>query len=191
MNIRLFLGILGTTLVAGAFVLALAARQQSNPVADAVNPTVVADTKDATPPAPRSEMDATGCHFEMSTDKTEYQPGDLPVLTLVARNLTNRSVETNIQLQILAMAPPSPLSRVMPMPQAIWTGDCLVNLAPGETRSFALKADTELAANRLLTVTMASGDHKSQLDRIKVAGAGTQQPDGMPQIPSSQSSSET
>lgn len=191
MKIPVFLGILGATLVTGAFVLALAGGQIPNPLHDAVNPTVVADTKDAAPPVPRSEMDAAGCHFEMLTDKTEYQPGDSPVLTLAARNLTNRSVETNVQLQILAMAPPSPLSRVMPMPQAIWAGGCLVNLAPGETRSFALKADTELVANRLLTVTMASGDRKAQLDRIKVADAGTQQTDAMPQISSSQSSSET
>lgn len=190
MKIQATLGVLGTALVTCALVLAIAERKNVDAVDGSDDTIAAVGVKGETPAIRHMEVDTAGCHVEVSTDKTEYQPGDSPILKMTAKNLASRRVETSIQLQILAASIPSPFARVMPRPQAVWAGECLVNLAPGESRSFVVKSDTKLAAGQLLTITMTSGDQKAQTSGVKVAG-GEQQPGGMPQFTSPQAASET
>lgn len=191
MRIQAILGVLGTALVTCALVLAIARTKSADTVHGFGNTTAAAGLKDEVPAIPCMEMDAAGCHIKVSTDKAEYQPGDSPTLTLTAKNLTNRPVQNSVQLQILATAIPSLFARVMPVPQSVWAGDCLVSLTPGETKSFVLKADAELAAGQLLTITMTSGDQKAQLNQVKVTGGQQGQPGDMLQFTSAQAPSET
>ncbi len=190
MRIQATLGVLGTALVTCALVLAIAGTRNVGAV-DASDSTIAAvGVKGEAPAIPHMEMDTAGCRIEVSTDKTEYQPGDSPILTITAKNPGSQPVETSIQLQILAASIPSPFARVMPQAQSVWAGDCLVQLGPGETRSFVVKSDAQLAAGQLLTMAMTSGDQKAQAGGVKVAG-GEQPSDGMPQPTTTQAASRT
>ncbi len=173
MKTRAILAIGAIAFVTCAFILALA---RPRPV-DAVDVTRgTSESENDIAAKQRTELEIAGCRFVLQADKAEYNPGETPVLTLLATNLTERPIEAKAKLQILAMTPPSPMSRVLAMPQPVWSHDCLVDLRPGQTKQLELKTDAKLAANSQLTITMAAEDKTARLETLLVAGAEPQRP---------------
>jgi hypothetical protein len=104
------------------------------------------------------ELSVEDCVLTVSTDKTEYLPGDRPQLVLRATNKGSAALSTTISLSITATSPASMLSRRLEIPEPLWTHQQLVTLQPGETRTYTLDTDAELPAGQMISIAISAGD---------------------------------
>ncbi len=100
------------------------------------------------------QFTSQGCVFVLKTDKAEYEADDKPAVELKASNPTDKSVETKVWINISASAPISPLSRMLPIPQVLWSHPCVVSLKPGEIRTLSIMSEAKLPAGQTILFTM-------------------------------------
>jgi hypothetical protein len=106
----------------------------------------------------RPEMTSAGCRFSLSTDKETYAAGEPLVLLVEAHNPTDKPVETTVWATVSTPPPMSQtlmISRVAPKPTVPWSGQCKVNLAPGETRTVELKTGINATPLGSMTITLS------------------------------------
>jgi hypothetical protein len=96
--------------------------------------------------------------MELRTDKPVYQADEMAALQIAARNPTRQSVETRVRIKVLASAPASPLARMLPSPQAIWSQEWAVQLDPGESKIAVLPTDVKLPAGHDIVITIGDQD---------------------------------
>ncbi len=96
-----------------------------------------------------------GCVFSLKTDKAEYGAGDRPVVEIKTSNPSDRSAVAAVWINISATAPMSPLSRMLPIPQMLWSQRCVVSLAPGETRTLSVTSEAKLPAGQNISFTIS------------------------------------
>ena len=119
--------------------------------------TATEGTEAISPVIARPEMSVDGCTFSLSTDKTAYEPGEMPVLRIEATNPTDQLIETAISLRMTAISPESFLSRMPVAPSELWSaGDLLVSLEAGETKTFLQPTETELSAGQSVSIMLGS-----------------------------------
>jgi len=95
-----------------------------------------------------------GCTFTLES----VEPADGKMhLRVKAANATDKPLDASAWLRLSASQKPDPNSRVMRLPQAVWTEKCVASLAPGETKTFTFTPVLEPAAGALLTATMSDG----------------------------------
>ncbi len=95
-----------------------------------------------------------GCVFVLKADKAAYEAGERPILEVKASNPTDKSVETTVWINILGSAPASLVSRMLPIPQVLWSKPCVVNLKPGEVKTLNITSDAKLPAGQNILFTM-------------------------------------
>jgi hypothetical protein len=124
------------------------------------------EAKPVKPTIANPKITVDGCQVTLSTDKPEYAPGETPVLTVVATNPTSEPVATSVSVSVAASSPASLMSRRLVLPTPVWTGECAVNLQPGETRSFTLETETAIPAGQMVSISMLSKDQAAILTRL-------------------------
>jgi hypothetical protein len=117
----------------------------------------------------RPEMTSAGCRFSLSTDKETYAAGEPLVLLVEAHNPTDKPVETIVWATVSTPSPMLMISRVAPRPTVPWSGQCKVNLAPGETRTVELKTGINATPLGSMTITLSD-----KLQTV-IVGSGTMQ----------------
>ena len=107
------------------------------------------------------QFTSQGCVAELKTDKLAYEPGETPSLQITAKNPTSQPVETRLWIKVLASKPASPMARMMPVPQAIWSHEWAVQLEPGESKVATLPTDAKLPAGQNIVIAMS--DRKDEV----------------------------
>ncbi len=95
-----------------------------------------------------------GCEFVLKTDKVDYEAGDTPAITVTASNPTDRAVATTVWLNISASAPASPMSRMLPVPQTLWSHPCVLSLEPGVSTTLSIASEAKLPAGKNISISI-------------------------------------
>ncbi len=160
MGIRELLNVTAVALAASAVILAVAWPNLADAVGNGssqLRPLIPAPGG-KTSAAGETTLEALGCRFTLAADKAEHHSDGSPVLALRATNLTDRPVEARLRLQILASRRPSPMARILPLPETVWSQDCTVFLQPSEMKSLKIVANAQVAADTVVTYAMSAGE---------------------------------
>ena len=95
-----------------------------------------------------------GCGFVLKTDKVDYNAGDMPAIDVTASNPTDKAVTTTVWVNISASAPASPLSRMLPVPQLLWSHPCVFSLKPGVSTTLSITSETKLPAGQNVSISI-------------------------------------
>jgi hypothetical protein len=90
-------------------------------------------------------------------------------LALVARNTMGRSFEVPFKVSVLATPPVSPLARVMPKSEEIWSCQRTIPLMPNQQQTIPLDFVKPLAGRSQISVMLSSGQQSIQPLRFSVA----------------------
>jgi hypothetical protein len=153
MKLRNVVTVLGTAAVTTAVTLGLAAlwaggRAEAGPAA--VKPVIA-----------RPELVSQGCKFVLKADKTTYEGGESPVFEVTATNTTNADVKAKVWINVTAVAPTSPVSRMLPRPRSLWSEEIAFSLEPGETKTQKVTCGAKLPAGQSVSVTL--GDRRETI----------------------------
>ncbi len=103
------------------------------------------------------QLSAKGCTFTLKTDKASYEAGETPKIEVQAGKPTDKPVDVSVWVAASATAPVSPASRMLPIPQVVWSHEYAFHLAPGETKP--MSADwTALPAGKSIAITLTDKD---------------------------------
>ncbi len=117
---------------------------------------------DALPLAPtiaRPELVASGVKMTLArSTEGEFRAGATPAFDLQAVNTRAERTEVRVRIAMTAVAPSSPLSRMVVIPMELWREERALVLGPNETKTFFFNATTNLPANKVFSVTMLAVD---------------------------------
>lgn len=114
--------------------------------------------EEAVPPLnPTPKLTVEGCELTLKSDKDVYDSGEKPQLIIEAVNPTKQKMEIPLRFTLTAAKPGSALSRVLEVPETLWTTECLLTLAPGERKTVRKETDKALPVEKEISVTMSSG----------------------------------
>jgi hypothetical protein len=109
-------------------------------------------------PAPRIENPMWLLHgVELTVqakDRRAFKAGDQPEFEFKAVNTTDKPATLAVNVDLLSTPEINRLSRTMPVPTSVWREPRTFTLAPKETKSMAIATKTELAANKMFSVTL-------------------------------------
>jgi hypothetical protein len=114
-----------------------------------------------------------------SASNSLFEAGQKPALELTAENLGEEAADEKIKVLITTSAPASPLSRLVVLPEVLWTHNEDLQLKAGEKKSFTLKCDKPLPPGRVISVVLQTGTPGTDLmPRLEIQGAspGPKQP---------------
>lgn len=161
MRLREVLSVLAIALGTTAVILALAWPRPVDAVGTGgsqLQALIASPGQMAKAPTPQTNLEAFGCRFTLSAGTAKPRPDQSTLLVLDAKNLTDRPVEAKLRLQILASSRPSPMARVLPRPESVWSGDQLVVLQPGEAKSLRIAAEVQVPHDAELTLAMSPAE---------------------------------
>lgn len=149
-------------------------------------PTDAGNDADA-PPAriAQARLVSHGVEFRLaSAGARAFKAGDQPEFELTALNTTDQSASVSVGVTLASAAPPNPLARVILMPSVLWQREQLVMLKPKETKVLALCANTNLPANRIISVSLRDPDPKAEpsLTGITMLSFSTAAPEAPPVV---------
>jgi hypothetical protein len=113
----------------------------------------------------------------LTTEESDYAPGDKPVFLLETTNSTEHRVATSLWIGMTSSSLMSQLSRAPTMPTDDWSKEVRLTLGPGETKQLQVAADTELVAGNTVSITMSGTDQKPTLARLLNLGVRQSQQD--------------
>jgi hypothetical protein len=128
--------------------------------------TAVDKVEQVKPLIARPEFTSQGCVFTLKTGQATYEPGEKPTLEVKASNPTDKPVEAKVWINVTARAPSSPMSRMLPIPRAVWTHECAVTLQPGESRTMSIPCDAKLPLNQAISITMSDKKAAMLLENV-------------------------
>jgi hypothetical protein len=155
MKIRNVLTALGAAAVTAALTLALLAPWGDAQAGPAVRPFIA-----------QPRLTSQGCTFALKTDKEAYEAGEAPGVEVAASNPTDKPVDASVWVSVTTRAPTNPMSRMLPMPLALWSHEYAFTLAPGETKSLKA-ACAGLPAGKNVSILLTD-----QKDAILAASLG-------------------
>jgi hypothetical protein len=112
------------------------------------------------------------------------RPGPAPVIELVAANPTAAPVGLTYEVELLATAPSSPMSRVMVMPRSLYRTPPAENrlvLEGGQTRTIAIASGATLAQGEI-QVIVRSGGNQIMAGQFSVSALAGAVADGKPVV---------
>jgi hypothetical protein len=153
MKLRNVMTVLGTAAVTTAVTLGLAAlwaggRAEAAPAA--VNPVIA-----------RPELTSQGCKFVLKADKATYEPGESPVFEVTATNTTKQDLKVKVWINVTAVAPTNPMSRMLPRPRSLWSQEDAFFLEPNGTETQKVTCTAKLPAGQNVSVTL--GDRQETI----------------------------
>ncbi|HUT12804.1 MAG TPA: hypothetical protein VMY42_20070 [Thermoguttaceae bacterium] len=166
MKVKDVLAVLGVAAATAAFVVVLLGPQR----VDAVD-----EAQGIQPRIAQPKLTIEGCEITLKTDKPVYQPGETVTVQIEATNPTDQPVETSVWVTLSATEPASEFSRKLVMPRPLWSGECKVVLAPGETKTFTRVAEAELPAGQSISISMSDQQTAAMItELLQVQQNGTQ-----------------
>ncbi|MHC5057619.1 MAG: hypothetical protein ACYTKD_23340 [Planctomycetota bacterium] len=133
---------------------------------------VVAEGEAKAAAVERPALKVDGVVLTLVTDKTKYEAGEKPKLTLTAVNANPRPTKVDAVLSMLTTPPASFGGRMLPMPTEAWRHQCALKLAPAETKVVEVTADKALAAGQTATFNIAVGKKTVTAAWLAVPGPG-------------------
>lgn len=173
MKIPDIMAILCVAAVTMAIVVAFAAPGQ----VDAVDQQDQIDSR-ITPLISQPKLTLAGLDIRLTMDKSDYAPGEEPVILLEATNGTEQRVESSVWVGMTSSSPMSALSRAPMMPNFIWSDEVPLALEPGETRQLRIETDTQLAVGNTISITLSDSDQKAVFARLLDLGRRSSNQDG-------------
>ena len=139
------------------------------------------------PPAklPRARLVSRGVELGLApVGGRTFKAGDQPKFELTALNTTDQPASVSVCVTLASAAPPNPLARVILLPSVLWQREQLVMLSPKETKVLALCANTNLPANRVISVVLRDLDPKAApaLTEITALSFSTAAPEAPPVV---------
>jgi hypothetical protein len=158
MKLRNVLTVLGTAAVTAAVTLGLAdlwagGRAEAGPAA--VKPVIA-----------RPQLVSQGCKFVLKADKATYEADESPVFEITATNTTKEDVKAKVWVNVTAVAPTNPMSRMLPRPHSLWSQEVSFSLEPGETNTQKVACMAKLPAGQNVSVTL--GDRQETIMPMNV-----------------------
>jgi hypothetical protein len=95
-----------------------------------------------------------GCGFVLKTNKVDYEAGDTPAIEVTASNPTGKTVTTTVWVNILASAPASPASRMLPVPRTLCSHPCVFSLKPGASATLSITSEAKLPAGQDISISI-------------------------------------
>lgn len=95
-----------------------------------------------------------GCGFVLKTDKVDYQAGDTPAIEVTASNPTDKPATTTVWVTISASAPASLMSRMLPVPQTLWSHPYVFSLKPGVSTTLSITSEAKLPAGKNISISI-------------------------------------
>jgi hypothetical protein len=165
MKLKEILAILGVAAATTAFTVGLLGpgRVGATDKPEGIKPTIA-----------QPKLTTQECVFALKTDKPAYEAGEMPVLQIEATNPTDKPAEATVWISMSSSSPRLAVSRVMVLPKPLWTGKCLVDLKPGETKTVELATKTKLSAGESFTITMSDKDLTVLAQAFSVQGRALQ-----------------
>jgi hypothetical protein len=102
----------------------------------------------------RPELTSQGCKFVLKADKATYEGGESPVFEVTATNTTKEDVKAKVWINITAVAPTNPMSRMLPRPHSVWSQEVAFSLEPGETKTQKVTCTAQLPDGQSVSVTL-------------------------------------
>lgn len=131
------------------------------------------DANKPTPTIAKPELVASGIEMTLETSAgREFKAGEAPSFDLRAMNTQDSLSEILVRLTMTATAPVSALSRMIPAPTKLWQEERTLTLGPNETKTFTFIANTNLPANRIISVSLLDVGQAKGVANANVAGAG-------------------
>jgi hypothetical protein len=103
-----------------------------------------------------------GIVLSLQTQDKKWKTGDKPTVSLQLVNPTSEAKRLEVKLDLVAAVPPQPMSRIMALPQQIWSESELVALAPNETKTIELAPGKALLAGTVHTFGLEVAGKKIQ-----------------------------
>jgi hypothetical protein len=129
----------------------------------------------AAPAIEKPALTVQGAKVTIEFAEGKFKSGDAARLQLKAVNLTDKPVAATVTVTLTSTRPADMLSRAMPRPKTIWTGQVPLTLRPGETLACPIDTDACLAAG--LTSVIAQFEKASvTTGSVVIPGAPTTQP---------------
>ena len=122
----------------------------------------------------------SGAEISVAFDKSTYEPGEKPVLTVTAKNPGEEAITCESKVR-LTTSPVFELSRAPSWPREVWNRDLCLTLKPGESKTVVLKPDTAFAeGDRFGALVMAKDAPVAGFIAMKVEAPVTPPPDQKP-----------
>jgi hypothetical protein len=99
-----------------------------------------------------------GVKINVDWVKAAYGPDDKVAVAFTTRNTTNSAATVSFNLRLTFMRAAPMMSRMIPIPSEIWTGDCTISLKPGQKGVYKINAGaiTKGTGIYMLSVTAPS-----------------------------------
>jgi hypothetical protein len=125
-------------------------------------PTDAGNDADAPPPKiAKALLVSRGVQLGIApTAGRAFKAGDQPEFELTAVNTTEQLASVSLSVALSAAAPPNAMARVILMPSVLCQRQECITLNPRETKVLAMCANTNLPANRVITVTLRALEPK-------------------------------
>ncbi len=107
------------------------------------------------PLIPQPRLESQGCGFVLKTDKPDYEAGDRPSIEVTASNPADgKDVTTTVWVNISARAPASPMARLLPTPETLWSHPYAFELKPGASKALTINSDAKLPAGKVISISI-------------------------------------
>ncbi|MFP4056257.1 MAG: hypothetical protein ACLF0G_05245 [Candidatus Brocadiia bacterium] len=129
------------------------------------------------PQARRPLLMADGVRLSLTPHQTTYQPGERPVLDLVAENTTPSPATVSVTVRMRVTELSSMVSRRLPAPSEGqgWQTTCHLALGPMETKTIVLPADVALKAGSVASLVVQVGEQAVAAGQLSVPRAAPRQ----------------
>lgn len=102
----------------------------------------------------RPSLRVDGVTVTLESAKEEYRAGEKPTVKLIAINTAPEPRAVNLTLRMMATAPTSLESRMLPLPKEAWRHTCPISLKAGEAREIPISVDVALPPGNGVFFTM-------------------------------------
>ena len=133
----------------------------------------VDEAADVTPVVVQPKLEADGCVFTVKTEKASYAAGEKPVLLVTATNPTDQPVDARVWLMVQSQSPSSPMSRVISIPEMLWSEECPIPLAAGETKTIRIETEAALPAGKTVSIAISNQEVTLNVARLIAPNAAT------------------
>ena len=127
------------------------------------------------PLIPQPRLESQGCGFVLKTDKPDYEAGDRPSIEVTASNPADgKAVATKVWVNISARAPESLQSRMLPIPETLWSHPYVFDLKPGASKALTIRSDIKLPAGKVISISITGNEQT-----ILATSVSTRKADGL------------
>lgn len=130
-------------------------------------------TQAKTPP---TVLEAGKARITVTANEKAIEAGKVAEFTLHALNSGSEACEVELNMSLQSPGVISPMSRMIPVPQEVWSKKLVLKLQPGQEVTQVIK--TELEPNPAAQYTLSLGTGQKQIQAWTIAPKGIVMPNG-------------